>query len=67
MLKSTYDGMGKLLDQHRKGDKTEAGRMATEEFVTIIPIAPKVKPDGSDNKHYRPEVCRSLLHVQASS
>lgn len=58
LRQSTYDGVGRLLDQYRKGDKTEAGKMASERFVTIIPIAPKEKPDGTVNKHYRPEVSK---------
>lgn len=58
-VQSTWDGLGKILHDYREGNKSDVAKLVAEHFVTIIPIAPKQKPDGSVNKHYRPEVrCR---------
>lgn len=57
-FQSTFDGMGKVLSNYRSGNISEVNKLATERFITIIPIAPKQRVDNSSlpNKHYLPEV-----------
>lgn len=58
---TTYDGMGKLLANYRKGNTSQVVKLAAERFITIIPIAPphSLKSASLPDKHYRPEVSQN--------
>ncbi|KAK9896626.1 alpha/beta-hydrolase [Cystobasidium minutum MCA 4210] len=65
---STFDGMGKVLSNYRSGNISEVNKLATERFITIIPIAPKQRVDNSSlpNKHYLPEYVNNAYWQAAS-